>query len=204
MRRRADLRRVTRSLRFQLTASFALFFAVMLIGFTGLFRERLVKTLSDQSQELLNQEWSTMKGYLHIDRVGTLPIKAFWIYDPSDPDETNSVTQIQKVYLVADADGHAIPEVINDPESNGPAVSSTYEDLGVEAPAVIARRVREALSGKSNTPVYITRFSKSGEAFLIRYGLVYDDRRTSPAPFYVAIGTSLANNDKILAGFTWI
>ncbi|HEX3877150.1 MAG TPA: ATP-binding protein [Bryobacteraceae bacterium] len=205
MRRRGDLRRIARGLRFQLTASFALFFAVMLIAFTGLFRERLIKTLNDQSQELLNQEWSTMKGYMHIDRVAvTKPLKVYWIYDASDPDETNSVTEIQKVYLVADANGHAINEVINDTESNGPAESSTYEDLGGDPPAVITKRVRDALAGKPNTPFFITRYSKSGEPFLIRYGLVYDDRHANPAPFYVAIGTSLSNNAKILNGFTWI
>ena len=51
MLRRADLRRVARGLRFQLTASYALFFAVMLIAFTGFFGERLRKTLNEQTWE---------------------------------------------------------------------------------------------------------------------------------------------------------
>jgi heavy metal sensor kinase len=206
MVRRTDLRRVACGLRFQLTASYALFFAVVLIGFTGFFRERLRKTLIEQSQEFLNQEWSTMKGYLHIDRVTySAPLKAYWNYDAEDPDESASVLDIRHVYLVADAEGHVINEVINDADSNSPAKSSAYDELGVEAPDVIAKRVRDALAtGKPNAPAFITRVSKSGERFLIRYGLVYDERHTQHAPFYVAIGTSLEGNDRILGGFTWI
>ncbi len=107
MFRRTDLRRIARGLRFQLTASYALFFAVMLIAFTGFFGERLRKTLNDQSQELLNGDWATMKGYLHIDRATySAPFKANWNYDPDDLDESASVSNLQKVYLIADAQGH--------------------------------------------------------------------------------------------------
>jgi heavy metal sensor kinase len=205
--RRTDLRRVARGLRFRLTASYALFFAVMLIGFTGFFGERLRKTLNDQSQELLNGDWATMKGYLHIDRLTySAPFKANWNYDPDDLDESASVSSLQKIYLVADAQGRPLDEVINGTDSNGNAESSTYEDLG-DAPEVIAKRVHDALaSGKPNAPVFVRRINKHGEPFLIRYGVVYDEPHftTQRTPFYVAIGTSLQPNAKILSGFTWI
>jgi heavy metal sensor kinase len=208
MFRRTDLRRVARGLRFQLTASYALFFAVMLIAFTGFFGERLRKTLNDQSQELLNGDWATMKGYLHIDRATySAPFKANWNYDPDDLDESASVSSIQKVYLIADAQGHALDEVINGADSKLPAESSVYEDLGVDAPQVIEKRVHDALaSAKPNAPVFVTRISKHREPFLIRYGVVYDEPHftTQRTPFYVAIGTSLEPNAKVLAGFTWI
>ena len=74
-------------------------------------------------------------------------------------------------------------------------------------PQVIAKRVQDArASGKPNAPVFVTRISKHGEPFLIRYGVVYDEPHftTQRTPFYVAIGTSLEPNAKILAGFTWI
>ncbi len=206
--RRADVRRVARGLRFHLTASYALFFAVMLIAFTGLFRERLRKTLNEQSQEFLLQEWSAMKGYLHIDRVTySAPFKANWNYDPDDVDETASVSNIQKVYFVADAQGHALNEVINGTDSNSAAESAAYEELNDDAPQTIARRVRDALaSPKPTAPVYITRANKHGEPFLVRYGVVYDEQHftTQRSPFYVAICTSLEPNARILAGFTWI
>jgi heavy metal sensor kinase len=208
MLRRSDLRRLFRGLRFQLTASYALFFAVVLIGVTGFFGERLRKTLNDQSQEYLNQEWRTMKGYLHIDRLTySAPFKANWNYDADDSDESASVFAIQKVYFVADAEGHVLDEVINATDSNAPAESSTYEDLGVDTPAVIARRVHDALAtGRPNAPVFVTRYSKHGEPFLIRYGVVFDDPHftSERTPFYVAICTSLEPNRKIMAGFTWI
>jgi heavy metal sensor kinase len=203
MLRRTDLRRLGRGLRFQLTASYALFFAVVLIACTGLFRERLRKTLSDQSHDYLNQEWSTMKGYLRIDRVNYKePIKAFWNYDVDDPDETASVLEVRRVYLVANADGRPIKEVFND--TDGDAESSTYQELA-EDPSVIAKFVHDTLAaGKPNASGFNTRYTKSGEPYLVRYAMVYDDRHTSTAPFYVAIGTSLAGNGKILTGFTWI
>ncbi len=206
--RATDLRRLARGLRFQLTASYALFFAVMLIAFTGFFGERLRKTLNDQSQELLSQEWLTMKGYLHIDRLTyTKPFKANWNYDSDDLDESASVSQLQKVYLVADERGNPLDEVINGTDSNAAAESAVYEDLGVDSPSVIAKRVRDALaSGKPNAPVFVRRISKHGEPFLIRYGVVFDEPHftTQRTPFYVAICTSLEPNEKILAGFTWI
>jgi heavy metal sensor kinase len=205
---RSRLRRIARGLRFQLTASYALFFAVMLVAFTGFFGERLRKTLSDQSQELLNQEWATMKGYLTIARATyDAPFRAYWSYDSDDLDESASVSGIQKVYLVADAEGHPLDEVDNDTDTKSPAESTNYEQLGIDAPEVIAKRVRDALaSGKPNAPVFITRTSKRGEQFLIRYGVVYNEVHftTERTPFYVAIGTSLEGNAKILAGFTWI
>src|SRR5215469_15744558 len=156
MFRRGDLRRLVRGLRFKLTASYAIFFALVLISVTGLFRERLRNTLNVRSQEFLNQEWSTMKGYLHIDRTAfSAPFKANWNYDTDDPDESASVLNIQKMYLVAAADGHPVEEVINLTDSNSPAVSAAYEDLGVEQPAVIAKRVRDALaSSKPNAPTF--------------------------------------------------
>ncbi len=209
MLRRADLRRISRGLRFQLTASYALFFALVLVAFTVFFGERLSKTLNDQSQELLNQEWATMKGYLQVARAtSSAPIKAWWTYDADDLDENASVSNLQKIYLVTDAGGNPLDEVVNGDDSNAPAESDTYKNvLGTDAPAVIAKRVRDALaSGKPNAPAFITRVSKKGEQFLIRYGIVYEEGHlgSQRMPAYVAIGTSLEPNRRIQSGFTWI
>jgi len=46
--RNRDLRRLSRGLRFRLTASYALFFAVLLMGVAGLFRQRLSSELDTQ------------------------------------------------------------------------------------------------------------------------------------------------------------
>jgi heavy metal sensor kinase len=208
MWRRPDIRRISRGLRFRLTASNALFFAILFIAFATVFRERLKITLAEQSQDDLNQEWAAMKGgYLQIDpgvQARGSPEKAFWNYDGDDQDESRAVAEIKKVYLITDASGH----VIIDDESGGPAVSSAYKDLGIDRPADIERRVSEAVaSGKPNTVFWTQRKNSEGEGFLIRSGIIYDlghNLTGHKLPFYVAIGASLEPNNRILHQFTWV
>ena len=71
MFRKRDLRRLwrglllrwkaTRGLRFRLMASYALFFAVLLIGVAALFQASLVSALDTHVHEVLNEEWAAMK-----------------------------------------------------------------------------------------------------------------------------------------------
>ena len=68
MSRKRDFRRITRGLRFRLTASYALLFALLLTGVALLFRARLANTLETQVEEDLNQKWAAMKGYMRIER----------------------------------------------------------------------------------------------------------------------------------------
>src|SRR5580700_4694131 len=167
-----DFGRLSRGLRFRLTASYALIFALLFFIFAALFRERLEATLADQSQDDLNQEWAAMKGgYLEIDRgvqpPGS-PEKAFWKYDETDQDESRTFAEIKSLYLIADAHGHVINEVVNDTDSGDSAVSTAYKDL-FDRPADIERRVREgATPGKPNTTPFTTRRNSEGERFLIR------------------------------------
>src|SRR5437763_190095 len=98
-----DIRRLTRGLRFRLTASYALFFAVLLTGVAGLFRERLYTVLENQTHDVLDQEWAAIKGYLKIEKN-----QANWYYDPEDPDETFIVERLRRVYLLTDAQGNPI------------------------------------------------------------------------------------------------
>ncbi|MGA3236374.1 MAG: ATP-binding protein [Bryobacteraceae bacterium] len=205
--RRPDLGRLSRGLRFRLTASYALIFALLFIVFAALFRERLKTTLAEQSQDDLNQEWAAMKGgYLEIDRgvqpPGS-PEKAFWKYDETDQDESRTFAEIKSLYLIADARGHVINEVINENDSGDPAVSAAYKDLGIERPADIERRVRDGVApGKPSATPFTTRRNSERERFLIRSGIFYDLRRQQP--FYVAIGKSLDRDDRTLHEFTLI
>jgi heavy metal sensor kinase len=197
--RRLDLGRLSRGLRFRLTASYALIFALLFVGFAALFRERLKITLADQSQEEVNDEWGEMKGYLVIDRVNANdPEKAYWHYT-DDPDESRSVQEVKNVYLITDANG----KVIDDDDSSGPAVSSTYKDLGIDKPGDIRNRVAQAVaSGKVNVPEWRRLPNSDGEQFLIRSGIVYD--RVHKLPYYVAIGKSLERDNRTLHDFTLI
>ncbi len=197
--RRPDIRRLSRGLRFRLTAGYALIFALLFLCFAALFRERLKITLADQSQEEVNDEWGEMKGYLAIDHVNANdPEKAYWHYT-DDPDESRIVQEIKNVYLIADANGN----VIWDDDSNAPAVSTTYKDIGIDKPADIRNRVAQAIaSGKSNLPVWTPRRNSDGEHFLIRSGVVYDF--SHKRPYYVALGKSLERDDRTLHDFTLI
>jgi heavy metal sensor kinase len=199
--RRLDIRRLSRGLRFRLTASYALIFALLFIGFAALFRERLKTTLEEQSLEDVNNEWGEMKGgYLRIGHVNANePEKAHWYYNEDDQDESRSVQEIKNVYLITDQNG----KVIDDDDSNGPAVSSTYKDIGIDSAAEIRSRIaRSIASGKAGIPVWKPRRGSDGERFLIRSGIVYDELNRQP--YYVAIGKSLEHDDRTLHDFTLI
>ena len=186
---RRDLRRFTRGLRFRLTASYALFFAVLLFGVAALFRERLAYTLDQQVHDVLEQEWAAIKGYLKIERG-----QINWYYDPEDPDESFIVERMKQVFLMTDAEGHNL------------GASTQYQQLGVDPPAEVQARVRESLKseapGSAGKAFWRVRYNPAGTPFLIRSGVVYDEGHH--APYYVAIGRSLAGNQAVLGEFTWI
>lgn len=187
MARKRKPRHLTRGLRFRLTASYALFFAILFIGAAALFRARLSTALDNQVQDILDQEWAAMKGYLRIEKDGP-----HWYYDAEDPDESLIVLRMKRVYLLADAAGKVLPG----------EVSTEYQDIGVDSPASIQSAVRTALSyhPESSFKVWTERHSPDGTRYLVRSGIVFDERHT--APYYVAIGTPLANNDKVLRDYT--
>jgi len=198
--RRPEFRRIARGLRFRLTASYAIFFAVVFILFATVLREQLRTTLANQTHEILEEEWRGMHGYLEIVHYSNGD-KAQWSYNADDADESLSVQEIKKVFLVADANGKVLADV-DDTVDDGQAVSNTYKEIGVIA-ADIQKRVRAAInSGKPATPIWIKRSTADGEEFEIRSGVVYGQKHY--APFYVAIGASLEQNNAILREFTWV
>jgi heavy metal sensor kinase len=201
---RIHLRRISRGLRFRLTASYALFFTVILIGVAFLFHESLASKLNTQVEEKLNDDWGAAKGYLRIEwHPEASTNTASWYYDADDPDEKTTVYDIQKVYLITDQYGH----VIQNATTKENEISTTYDDLGADPPEEIAKRVKAMVESKPNTPGKVTwtiRRNQQGEAFKIRAGVAYAEPYAgrTRVPFYVAIGTSLADNEKILRKFT--
>src|ERR1041384_4538628 len=125
--RKRDFLRVSRGLRFRLTAGYTLFFALLLIGVAALFRQRLEFVQEREVHEILDQQWGAMKGYLRIEPDAGKNVAA-WYYDPDDLDETTIVLDIKKIYLVADQSGNPIPEY----STGENAVSAAYERLGVD------------------------------------------------------------------------
>ncbi|PWU02219.1 MAG: hypothetical protein C5B51_21235 [Terriglobia bacterium] len=189
MIRRRNYRRITRGLRFRLTASYALFFAVLLIGVAGLLRARLATMLDNQVHDVLDQEWAAIKGYLRIYKADPR-----WYYDEHDPDETFIVERLRRVYLLTNSDGKPMQW------------STTYQGIGIDSPAEIQQRVRLAVAssapGTAGKTFWSERWDAQGAPYLIRAGIVFDEQHR--APYYVAIGTPLTNNANILREFTWI
>lgn len=189
----AAKRHLTRGLRFRLTAGYALLFALLLVGTAALFRERLAYTLNSEAHDLLEQEWVAMKGYLHIERApkrGRAPAGcvgewcASWEYDKNDPDEDFAVERLRRVYLLTDAKGTVME------------VSTIYQAIGIEQPKEIDAAI------KSGQQIWKRRASPHGIPYLIRAGVVFDDKHHSP--FYVAVGRPMDEGEKILQRYTWM
>jgi len=203
--RRRDFRRLTRGLRFRLTVSAALFFALVLIGVASLYRERLATELNEQEHAVLDQRWAALKGYLRIERnPQTDRYEAYWYYDEEDPDERFIVTNIQRVYLIADSRG----SVIWGSTEKGELLqcSAPYHDIGVDSPGAIQARVGQAVEWARRNPppgmtFWMVRHNSQGAPYLIRAGIVFDELHHEP--YYVALGLSLADYNRILTQFTW-
>ena len=82
--------RFSRSLRFRVTAGYALFFCVLLIGVGAVYRQKLAASLESQIRDGLEQEWAAAKGYLRIEKG-----QPTWYYDYRDPDESFIVGRIK-------------------------------------------------------------------------------------------------------------
>jgi heavy metal sensor kinase len=196
-----DLRRISRGLRFRLTASSAVFFALLLIGFAVVYREALKRSLVVKSHEALEDQWAVMKGYLRIEKAHPVDPepKAYWYYDVDDVDETRIVLETKAIYMIADAKGKVILD-----EDDQPAVSATYKEIGIDPPSVVQARIRDALAAPKPTAyrLYTERSNHEGQRFLIRSGIAWDERHQQP--YYIAVGVPLDPDRGLLLKVTWI
>src|SRR5580658_1839330 len=166
----------TRGLRFRLALSYVIFFSILLVLLGMLFRQILSGTFQSQMENVLDEEWGAAKGYL---RTG--PEGPDWVFDEKDPDESFTVRRVQRVYMLADTQGHALQH------------SEIYDSLGIDSPSEI-RSILE--SGK---PAIRVRKDPSGVPFMIRSGLWVDH---DGHKYYLAIGRALDYNDKVIRNFT--
>jgi heavy metal sensor kinase len=166
----------TRGLRFRLALSYVLFFAVLLVLLGILFRQVLSGTFQSQMESVLDEEWGAAKGYL---RTG--PEGPDWVFDEKDPDESFTVRRVQRVYMLADTQGHRLQN------------SEIYASLGVDPPA----EIRAIL--QSGQPAIRVRKDPSGVPYMIRSGLWVDH---DGHKYYLAIGRALDYNDQVIRNFT--
>ena len=206
MIRTRDLRRFARGLRFRLTATYAIFFVVPMIGVTGLLRQRVATGLDNQAHDFLEQEWRAMKGYLRIEEnTDTKRNEAYWYYDPHDSEESRIVLDIKRIHIITDRNGQAIPEF----STQAPAISPSFKEIGPESASEIREKVSRAVAVlRTNTepmPFWAVRHNAQGEQFLVRSGIVFDeahqlDGRTEP--YYMAIGLPLRQYNNVLRQVT--
>ena len=166
-----------RGLRFRLALSYFLFFTVLLVLLGTLFRQTLSGTFRTQMESVLDEEWGAAKGYL---RTG--PEGPNWFYDEKDPDESFAVRRVQRVYMLADTEGHPLQH------------SDIYDSIGIDPPA----EIRDIL--KSGKPAIRVRNDANGVPYMIRSGLWVDH---DGHKYYLAIGRAVDYNDKVTNDFTW-
>src|SRR5580704_2211774 len=92
--------RLLRGLRFRLTLFYVIFFTLCLIAIGLFYRQILQQRLQDTEQAALEELWPTAKGYFNIEKEEP-------VWSP-DPDDVEVVAQLQRLYLIADANGNAL------------------------------------------------------------------------------------------------
>jgi signal transduction histidine kinase len=167
---------IFKQLRFRLTFSYVLFFAVLLVAVGFLFRETVRLELYDDTQATLEEEWGAAKGYLHVDK-GT-PI---WIADQTDPEEAYIVERLRHIYLLADNKGKVLER------------SETYQSIGIDSPEEVARILKLA------KPEFHVRQDSNGVPYLIKAGAMQGTRGRT---YFLALGRSLESNERTVDNVT--
>lgn len=169
------LRREARSLRVRLTASYVLLFALVLTSIGLIFRQALTVTLHMQSERLLDEEWTALRGYLRV-QDGDLA----WLYRPDNPDEAYAVERLRRVLMLADGNGETLE------------ISNGYSAIGPETRAQMrkARRARE--------PLTETRADGQGNTYLVRMGYLRDEDKEYFAALGLPVQDTLRVPDRLM------
>ncbi len=165
--------RFVRGLRFRLTASYVLFFTLLLAGIGLFYRQILEKELEGREQATLQEQWDAAREYFTIENERP-------VWNP-EPEEAEVVAQLQNMYLIADANGNALGY---NPD--------TYDSIRFDATEI--RRIID----QAKQQVLPVRWSKDGEPLLIEAGrVVSDDKRKER--YFLAIGRSLADSQRTVS-----
>jgi hypothetical protein len=170
--------RFTRGLRFRLAISYVFFFTILLALLGIALRQTLRTSFKYQMQSALDEQWGAAKGYLRTGSTGP-----YWVFDKEDPDESFIVNRLRRVYLLTDTQGRPLEH------------SGTYGSIGLDSPAEIKKILQ------SGQPATRTRRDRQGISYMIRSGLMIDERQNQ---YYLAIGRAVDYNDNVIRRFTWI
>jgi heavy metal sensor kinase len=164
-----------------MTLSYALFFTILLTLLAVFLRQFLAQTLDSQIRDTINQDWATLKAYLHIGAG-----KERWYVDQSDPEEVAVEGRLSRVFFLADAKGNVI------------RISDIYKTLGADSKS----QIHQVIAGKHE--IWQEKVDPHGEHFLIRASYDNDEDTPDRVYYYIAIGRSLKSNREILNKFTWL
>ncbi len=172
-----NLSAITNSLRFRLTVSYAICFALFLALVGFLMQRTLSFRLGVLTEHLVAEEWLALKGYLRV--TGT---EVHWVHDRDDPEQVALVEEIREKVVVADTAGNVL------------LASDPIRAMGLDSREEIAANLR---SGGSR---WATKIDRSGNRYLIRSGTILsaDSSRT---PYYVALGIDVTSNDRLVRRF---
>ena len=167
-----------RGLRFRLTLSYVLFFAILLATIGVLFRQNLKNEVESDVRTTVQADWEAAKLYLRIENQEPL-----WIHDFTDPEEAFIVERLRHIYLLTDANGNVLQN------------SDTYTSIGIDSPEEV-RRVLSLPNGE--IPI---RRDRNGTPYMIKVGSMIDEHKNK---YFLAIGRSLADSYRTVNRFTRI
>ena len=170
--------RFTRGLRFRIALGYVVFFTLLLSVLGVVFRKSLQLIFETQIVDLLKDDWDAVKGYLRLGG-GEGP---HWFFDNYDPEEDFIVRRLQRVYILADSEGHPLQH------------SPIYESLGFDDPAYVKSIIK---SGRKDFRV---RYDPQGLPYMIVSGVIPDQNHHL---YFLGIGRPIANNQKTVQEFTW-
>jgi heavy metal sensor kinase len=166
-----------KGLRFRLTFSHAVFFALLLAAIGLGFRENLRVETEGQVYTAIEEAWDGAKAFLRVsDGV------PHWEEYPDDPEMQAAQLRLRAVHLLLDERGNTL------------SVSGAYISLPAPTPEDIKRVMA------SSGPQTFRAQSSTGVPYLIRAGRITG--ASYGHPYYFAIGRSLAGSISTVQSFT--
>ena len=173
-----QFRRISRSLRFRLAASYAIFFAILVVAVGFILHAMLASSLERDMRVLLDEEWAAAKGYMRI-----VNFRPEWTYDRADPEEALIVNSIQGgVYLLMDSNRKVLQ------------LSETYKGIALPTAAEVS-----AVLANRTEAVWAHKRDEYGVDYLLRQGVMVDNTQRR---YYMVIGKSLGDVESTINRFT--
>jgi heavy metal sensor kinase len=164
------------ALRFRLTVTYVILFAVVFASLGIIFQQTLSALHETYLRQTLRDDWMNVRNYLRFE--GGEPV---WYYDRQNLEESSVVGRIRQVYLLADVNGKVLE------------IGPEYENLPIET----EREVQGSLRKKQH--YWTTKRKEDGNTSLVRAGpFEANDNRL----YFLAIGRSFAAAHSVTGQFT--